>query len=323
MTDTTLQGAEIFATGTWNGMAFSDADVEAIAASFNALNLSGRVPLKLGHDGADARRGDGEPSLGWIERVQAVGGKLLADIKLTSAKLAEGIKSGAYKFVSVELLQDVRAGNRVIPFVLDAVAVLGSTQPAVGTLKDLASSLRPMARGMPALQFASRVTFTRSPAADAAEALRAENAALRAQMHRQSIDNALHMAQVSGSLSPAGRARFEQLFGLKTDADYSRVTLSQFSQFVAGETPLRMSSRPTSRVVPSGQGGPHDVEPERADEALALRVRDLMTARERAGRPLTFSQATRHVLTVDPDLAARYRDIESWSHLPMNRTIHL
>jgi len=141
-----LKDAEIFAAGEWpglnaKGIVFTTADLDSIVSSFMALNLAGRVPLKLGHDGQDPRLGDGAPALGWIESVRRDGNRLLADIKLTSDKLSEMIKAGAYKFVSAELIRNVEAGSRRIPWVLDAVALLGATQPAVGILKELQASM--------------------------------------------------------------------------------------------------------------------------------------------------------------------------------------
>src|SRR5688572_15358522 len=151
-----LTGAEIFEVGTWNGRDFSEADIDGVVRSFDALALGGRIPLKLGHDGDDAR--DGAPALGWVTRIYREGAKLLADFKDIPQKVYDAIKSGAWKFVSVELLRDVQAGTRRIPWVLDAVALLGATPPAVGTLRDLQALT--MAQ-RPTLLFAARMTFTR------------------------------------------------------------------------------------------------------------------------------------------------------------------
>lgn len=61
------------------------------------------------------------------------------------------------RFVSVELLRDVKADTREIPWVLDAVALLGADQPAVGILKSLTLSKARSA----ALQCRARAVFTR------------------------------------------------------------------------------------------------------------------------------------------------------------------
>lgn len=144
-----LKGAEIFATGTWPGsrrIEVTVEDLDGIVDSFNALRLAGRVPLKLTHDGPDRDRsaiyGDGDfdaskhLAMGWVQRVWRDGVKLMADLDVPD-KVYKLIKDGFLKFVSVELLPDVQAFNRVLPWVLDGVALLGSDNPAVGVLRDL------------------------------------------------------------------------------------------------------------------------------------------------------------------------------------------
>ena len=152
-----LKAQEIFAIGEWNEISFTEADIDSIVSSFEALGLTGHVPLKLGHEGPDARD---EPAsqfaLGWVQRVYREGKKLLADFDVPE-KVASWIKEGFLRFVSVELLKDVKASTREIPWVLDAVALLGADQPAVGILKSLSLT---MARST-ALQCRERVAFSR------------------------------------------------------------------------------------------------------------------------------------------------------------------
>lgn len=93
-----------------------------------------------------------------MSRLYRGGSKLLADFTDVPTSIYEMVKAGMYKFVSVELLKNVKADTREIPWVLDAVALLGADQPAVGTLKDLQSLT--MAR-KPVLQARARVAFTR------------------------------------------------------------------------------------------------------------------------------------------------------------------
>lgn len=138
-----LRGAEIFAAGTWPGsqlFTLTEQDVQGIVDTFEALKLHGRVPMKLTHDGPDQREESFDPtkalSMGWVRRVWRDGKKLMADLDVPD-KVHRLIKDGYLKFVSIELLKDVRAFNRVIPWVLDAVALLGADQPAVGILSDL------------------------------------------------------------------------------------------------------------------------------------------------------------------------------------------
>jgi hypothetical protein len=139
-------------------VSFSDGDLDEIQRSFDLLGLAGRVPLKFGHN-EDQPLTDGQPALGWVGRLYREGKKLLGDFTDLPQVVYDLIKAGRYKFLSVELLGNVKAGSRVIPWVLDAVALLGADQPAIGTLKDLQSLT--MARGS-GLQSSVRVALTRA-----------------------------------------------------------------------------------------------------------------------------------------------------------------
>lgn len=93
-----------------------------------------------------------------MSRIYRSGDTLLADFTDVPTSVYELIQTAKYKFVSVELLKDVQAGTRTLPWVLDAVALLGADQPAVGTLKDLQSLT--MARKL-AFRARARVAFQR------------------------------------------------------------------------------------------------------------------------------------------------------------------
>lgn len=150
-----LKGAEVFSAGTWNGHEFSEADLDGIVAAFDFFQMSGQVPLKLGHNDEQPLT-DGQPALGWVDRVWRDGRKLLADFRDVPRVVYDAIRAGRYKHVSIELLRDVLAGTRTVPLVLDAVALLGADLPAVGTLKDL------QALTLSRLQGAERLTFVQA-----------------------------------------------------------------------------------------------------------------------------------------------------------------
>lgn len=149
-------------SGTWDAMTgtitISESDLDAIASSFTLLDLAGRIPLKFGHN-PEQPLTDGQPALGWVSRLYRQGKKLLGDFTDIPKVVYDLIKAGRYKYLSVELLGDIKAGSRVIPWVLDAVALLGADQPAIGTLKDLQSLT--MARGS-GLQSSVRAALTRA-----------------------------------------------------------------------------------------------------------------------------------------------------------------
>jgi len=218
-----LKGAELMAVGTWNGRTFSEADLDGIVSSFDALGLAGRVPLKLGHQGKDARdEHDGFPALGWVTRLYRDGETLKADIADIPAKLYDLIKSAAYKFVSVELLRNVKADTRIIPWVLDAVALLGATQPAVGILGDLQALA--MTRGT-GLRAGGRIAFRRelnsggyNAMDEEVERLRRENVALRAERLATTIEADIR----SGRVLPCERERFNRKHGASGTVDLWR-----------------------------------------------------------------------------------------------------
>jgi hypothetical protein len=164
-----LKDAEIFQAGSWpgqgaKGITFTEEDLDGIVSSFSALGLTGRIPIKVGHQGKDVRSDDTAPSLGWVQAVRRAGSKLLADIQFTSDKLVAGIKAGQYKFVSAELLHNVKAHTRLIPWVLDAVALLGASAPAVGTLRDLQTSMQSFSRRTGLRFSGERLAFRREDA---------------------------------------------------------------------------------------------------------------------------------------------------------------
>ena len=147
---------------------------------------------------------DGAPALGWVSRIYREGQKLLADFKDIPQKVYDAIKSGAWKFVSIELLRDVQAGTRKIPWVLDAVALLGATAPAVGSLRDLQALTMAERRD---LQFAARVAFSRDGGTE--DVLRKQVADLQ----RQLVDQQIEADVGSGRVLPRERELFRRRFG--------------------------------------------------------------------------------------------------------------
>lgn len=131
-----LLGREIFAVGKWNGIEFSEDDLDDIVANFEKLQEKHKVPLKFGHND-DQPLKDGELALGWVSRVFREGKKLLADFKNVPQIVIDLIKKKQFRTVSVELLFNVNNSGQKFDHVLDAVAILGATQPAVNTLADL------------------------------------------------------------------------------------------------------------------------------------------------------------------------------------------
>jgi hypothetical protein len=156
-----LRGVELLAEGDWPAsvpLSVRQRDIDDMVSSFQALNLAGRVPLKLGHEGPDARENpESQFALGWVQRIWREGARLVSDLDVPKM-VANAIKEKMLKFVSVELLKNVQAFNRTLPWVLDAVALLGTDQPAVGILKPLQESI---AARRSQLRAGGRVTLQR------------------------------------------------------------------------------------------------------------------------------------------------------------------
>ena len=144
----TIEGVEIFAIGTWNGMKFTHEDLQQIADNTNALLDKGRnkPPLKLGHSEAQILAGqeDGDPALGWVENIQVKGDKLVADFVNVPDIVVNTIEAGLFRQISVEMRPIEHLG-----WILTATAILGADIPAVKTLEDLQAFLSDNYKGIP------------------------------------------------------------------------------------------------------------------------------------------------------------------------------
>lgn len=148
-TDTT-RDVEILETGTHNGVAFTESDLDEMVANHAALAAYIKPPLKLGHDDAQILRGqkDGDPALGWVSRLQRVGSKLVATLANVPERLVDLMEKRRYRRVSSEVTlafdqtgweKNLQSGVR--GKVLTGLALLGADLPAVATLDDLATLL--------------------------------------------------------------------------------------------------------------------------------------------------------------------------------------
>lgn len=127
---------EIFAVGTWNGLKFTKSDLVDISENFDTLKDVQDVPLKFGHNKKQPML-DGQPAIGWIDKVWVQGEKLMAHFIDVPKLVADAFKKKLYKNVSVEILFGVKHEGKKYLNVLDAVALLGADRPAVSTLAEL------------------------------------------------------------------------------------------------------------------------------------------------------------------------------------------
>lgn len=136
-----IPNQEIFATGKWNGDAYTEADLDSIVSAFHSLKWS--VPIKLGHDEAQRWFGqaDGAPALGWVSNLRRTGGKLIADFENVPNALAAMIQNKNYRNKSAEIYWNLESDGQKWPRALKAVSLLGADLPAVTTLNELQSVL--------------------------------------------------------------------------------------------------------------------------------------------------------------------------------------
>lgn len=342
----TLYGAEIFDAGTWPAqtgpITVTVQDIDAIVASFEALGLSRKVPLKAGHND-DQPMTDGKPALGWVDRIWRQGTKLMADFVDMPTVIHEAIRKKLYKTVSVELLRNVQAGTRKLPWVLDAVSLLGADQPAVGTLKDL--EVLTMSRGT-ALRASARVAFRRDfqftnpearKAMDKTEveaaiaaALKVQETALtakftaqldtkvtevkadgdkalakeRAENHRAQIKAKFETAIKAEALLPAKRESFYKFNRVDDDAVVTSIKLEDVDAYIEEYSDKVKLAASRQPATKAGDKVDHA-----STNALEVTRRAEEVAIKRGGKPNDFAalhEATKIVLSNDKKLATAY-----------------
>lgn len=291
----TLERTEIFAVGTWNDSTFTEQDLDELVEGFEAEALAGRVPVKLGHTAPDT-----DPARGWLTRVWREGDKLLARIEQVPDDVIAGIKSGAWRYVSVELLRNfTSAAGQTYRWLLDGLALLGSARPAV-------EGLAPLHASSGAARYA--FTYAATPKDDAA-ALRRENAALRAQQHRERVEHDMESYVRAGMCMAAAREHFTKLFRLSDDESFARVTVSDWRAFAATQPRPPSRSAATHSTSAARQSG---LPP---DTAMVERVRAYLRENEvrhfqLTGERLTFDRAAaavvREVARTEPALLRSY-----------------
>ncbi|TXH55071.1 MAG: hypothetical protein E6Q97_09555, partial [Desulfurellales bacterium] len=133
-----IRGVEIFAAGEWNGDTYTEQDMDVIVQSFQETKDKLRPFLKLGHSKEQSLlKKDELPSAGFIDRIYRVGKKIVADFTNIPEKIYELIKRRAYDRVSSEIFVNMKIGDKVYPYALKAVALLGGETPAVQDLNSI------------------------------------------------------------------------------------------------------------------------------------------------------------------------------------------
>lgn len=135
-----FKGIEVFASGTFNGDLYSDADLDIMVDAFDKVGF--KPTVKAGHaDGQEnekkAREVFGAPALGYVSRIYRNGNKLLADLTKVPRKFADLIKAGSYSRVSSEIYWNLMNEGKKIPRALKSIAFLGADIPALTNLKEI------------------------------------------------------------------------------------------------------------------------------------------------------------------------------------------
>ncbi len=126
-----VRGVEIFAPGTHNGDAYTEADLDDIIAASKELDF--RPAIKIGH----SKDAPGAPAYGWVSKLRKVGGKLVADFESMHDSVITALKDKRYDRVSSEIYFNLKRGGKTFRRALKAVALLGADVPAVAGLTPL------------------------------------------------------------------------------------------------------------------------------------------------------------------------------------------
>lgn len=139
-----LNGVEIFSTGVWNGDKYSEEDLNNMVENFDRVGFE--PPIKIGHNEEQPEL-DGQPALGYIDKIYLAGNKLLANFKELPKRVYEAIKRGNYKRVSSEIYWDYTNDGKSFDRVLKAVALLGADIPAVTNLEAITGLYKDVGEG--------------------------------------------------------------------------------------------------------------------------------------------------------------------------------
>lgn len=126
-----VRGVEIFAPGTHNGDAYTEADIDDMIAAHAKLDF--KPAIKIGH----TKDSPGAPAYGYVTALRKVGGKLVADFESMHDSVIQALRDKRYGRVSSEVYFNLKRGANTFRRALKAVALLGADVPAVADLVPL------------------------------------------------------------------------------------------------------------------------------------------------------------------------------------------
>jgi hypothetical protein len=119
-----ILGAQVFASGTWNGDVYENSDLDAMVTASREAGFG--IPIKAGHVDEP-----GQPALGWVENLRREGSKLHGDLVALPQKVYDAIRDRAFGAVSAEVFWNLKRNGKTFPRALRGLALLGSEIPAV------------------------------------------------------------------------------------------------------------------------------------------------------------------------------------------------
>lgn len=301
--------AEIFAAGKWNGMTFNVADLDGIVRAFDKLKDVHKVPLKFGHNNEQPFT-DGQPALGWVEKIWVDGEKLFAKFTDVPDAVFNAMSKKLYRHVSIELDMAVKHSDVDYELVLSGVALLGADIPAVNILEDLTAY---MSQSKERIAFSGkRKTFTYEDTDMATvEELQAQLATANAKVTALEGTNTQLATEQKRIKFAAEKttltATLEDLVKKNIIKPAKREELlNQFKEDDATVERLKFAASILSEGAPMKQDGDQGkqgkAEEGTPDQVIVSRINKM-----RGENPtMSFSAAKTAVMKADPDMARAY-----------------
>jgi TolA-binding protein len=128
---------EILSVGKWNGIDITEKTIDDMISNFKELKERKPIPLRVGH-ASDDKPNTKIMAAGWVDSLEKIGNKLVANIRNTPLRIAEFIQKEFLKPVSIEFRRFWKDGETGKEYknVLSAIALMGVSAPAVAGLKD-------------------------------------------------------------------------------------------------------------------------------------------------------------------------------------------
>lgn len=256
---------------------FTEADLAAIATAYTPKQRD--APLVFGHPTTNA------PAFGWVKKLKAEGGKLLAQFALVPGEVRDLVAKGHYRHVSMSLMPD-----RVT---LRHVGLLGAAQPAIDGLGSVELAATP---GI-TINFSNEAEHKEDSMT--VEELQRQVGALTEQINTLKAENAKLKTNADGAESQKGDAE-------KKAAD----TAADFAAYKAEVVNTAREKRVLA-LVNSGR-----LEPCKKDETLSF-----ASALAEVKQPVNFSSGSAGADGKPETVTAEehyFRELESRAPSPLN-----